>query len=92
MHSPPRREAEQSIARFGVQRLPRRLLDHNEMAFTMTCEGTPDYIAPEMFSSLGDLRRNDVGVLALEVACGLRSREPQLPPSESNSSRLGVRL
>jgi hypothetical protein len=60
MHSPPRREAEQRIARFGVQRLPRRLFDHNEMASTMTCEGTPDYIAPEMFlvfEVYGEIRR-----------------------------------
>lgn len=69
------------LADFGLA----RLFDHDKMAPTMTCGGTPGYIAPEIFQSGRFTTKSDVysfGVLALEVACGRRPIQPELPASE----------
>jgi serine/threonine protein kinase len=69
------------LADFGLA----RLFDHDKMAPTMTCGGTPGYIAPEIFQSGRFTTKSDVysfGILALEVACGRRPIEPELSASE----------
>lgn len=63
-----------------------RLIAHNMMV-TMTAAGTPGYLAPETYFTGKATDRADVysfGVLALEVACGRRVLDAQLPPQEMN--------
>ena len=69
------------LADFGLA----RLFDHDKLAPTMTCGGTPGYIAPEIFQSGRFTTKSDVysfGILALEVACGRRPIEPELSAVE----------
>ena len=62
-----------------------KLIEHDTAAKTSLGGGTPGYIAPEMLQSLKPTKKSDVysfGVLALEVACGRRTVDLTLLPSD----------
>lgn len=62
-----------------------RLIDHNKMAYSTVVAGTMGYLAPELPHTRKATPKTDVfsfGVLALEVTCGRRAFDPNLPHAE----------
>jgi len=62
-----------------------RLIDHNKMAYSTVVAGTMGYLAPELPHTRKATPKTDVfsfGVLALEVTCGRRAFDPNLPHNE----------
>lgn len=64
-----------------------RLVDHAKGSQTTRLAGTMGYMAPECFSSGKVSKESDVysfGIVALEIACGRRSIEPEYEESKAS--------